>query len=418
MPAERFETFRPAHRDEIDEIAVVVTHSFPGPSRGKVWWRDFLAHGPHGGPETIWVAEEDGQIVGCCLLLSLTQWIAGAGIPVMGLGVVATLPTHRRRGLAGRMIGSGFRQARERGDLGSALYPFRIGYYGGLGYGLAGEAHQYIVPPASLPDAPEERRRVRLVRTPEDRAMVRAVYARGIRLQTGQVERTDHAWSYVTEGDDRSTVLYVSGSGEPEGYAIVRYRADLPVAERFLEVEERMWLSIPARDGIYAWLSSIGDQWPNVAYRAHPDERFGERIAEPRLPLGRQPGWNLWFPSATILRGPMFRLLNVPAALARRNYAGGEDLELTVEVEDAQLPENAGPWRLRIVRGRAEVERGRAEGGATLSLHVRGLSRIFVGAIGVGEAITEGVARLDRPRLVRELDAAFQVPRPWTFERF
>jgi predicted acetyltransferase len=418
MPAERFETFRPAQRDEIDEIAAVVTHSFPAPSRGREWWRDYLANGPHAGPGTIWVAEEDGRIVGCCLLLSLTQWIAGAPIPVMGLGVVATLPTHRRRGLAGRMVAAGFRQARERGDLGSVLYPFRIGYYGGLGYGLAGEAHQYIVPAASLPDAPAERRRVRLVRTPEDRAMLRAVYARGIRLQTGQVERDDHAWSYVTDGDDRSTVLYVSDEGEAEGYAIVRYRADLPVAERFLDVEERMWLTLAARDGIYAWLSSMGDQWPHVAYRAHPDERFGERIAEPRLPIGSIAGWNLWFPSATILRGPMFRLLNVPGALTRRNYAGGEDLEVTLEVEDPQVPENSGPWRLRIARGRGAVEQGRVDGGATMSVHVRELSRIFVGAIGVSDAIVEGLARLDRPRIARELDAAFEVPRPWTFERF
>lgn len=418
MPAERFETFRPARPDEIDEIATVVSHSFPAPSRGRAWWRDYLSHGPHGGPEALWVAEEEGRIVASCLLLSLTQWVAGAALPLMGLGVVTTAPTHRRRGLAGRLIASGLRQARERGDLGSALYPFRIGYYSGLGYGLAGEAHQYMVPPTCLPDSPEERLRVRLVRTPEDRALLRKVYARGIRLQTGQVSRSEHAWGYVLDGDDRAAVLYVSAEGEPEGYAIVRYRADLPVPERFLDVEERLWLTPSARDGIYAWLSSMGDQWPNVAYRAHPDEPFGDRIAEPRLPLGTGAGWNLWFPSATLLRGPMFRLLNVPAALTRRNYARSDDLEVTLEVDDPQLPDNAGHWQLRIARGRATVEQGSGGGAGTLSLHVRALSRIFIGAITVSEALGQGAARLDRSRLARDLDAVFEVPRPWTFERF
>lgn len=418
MPEERFETFRPARHDEIDAVAEVVTHSFPNPARGRGWWRDYMTSGPHGGPEEIWVAEEDGEIVGSCLLLRISQWISGAAFPVMALGVVTTAPTHRRIGLAERMIAAGLRQARERGDVASALYPFRIGYYEGLGYGLAGEAHQYMVPPGCLPDAPDERRRVRLVRTPADAARLRDVYARGARLQTGQVERGERAWRYVLEGDDRAAVLYEGESGDAEGYAVVRYRADLPVQDRFLEVEERIWLTTRARDGIHAWLSTMGDQWPRLAYRAHPDEGFGDRIREPRLPTGSVPGWNLWFPSATLLRGPMFRLLNVPTALRSRNYALTEEIELTLKVEDAQLPENGGPWTLAIRRGRASVEEGESGTGATLALPVRELSRLFIGAATVSEMLMEERAALDRPELALTLDAAFKVPPPWTFEQF
>lgn len=418
MPAERFESFRPARRDEIEAVAELVSHSFPNPARGRGWWRDYMTDGPHGGPDDIWVAEEGGEIVGSCLLLRVNQWIAGAALPVMALGVVTTAPTHRRIGLAERMISAGLRQARERGDLGSALYPFRIGYYEGLGYGLAGEAHQYRVPPACLPDSPGERRRVRLVRTAADAARLRDVYARGARLQTGQVERGERAWRYVLDGDDRAAVLYEGETGDAEGYAIVRYRADLPVPDRFLSVEERIWLTTRARDGIHAWLSTMGDQWPVLVYRAHPDERFGERIREPRLPAGSGHGWNLWFPSATLLRGPMFRLLDVPGALRRRNYALAEPIEFTLEVEDPQLPENRGPWAVSIERGRATVEEASPGSGATLSLPVRELSRLFIGAATVSEMLMEGRATLDRPELALPLDTAFEVPPPWTFEQF
>lgn len=419
MPEERNEIFRPARHDEVDTVADVVAHSFPSPARGPRWWRDYLIHGPHGGPEAIWVAEDAGEVVGCCLLLPLRQWISGVALPMTGLGVVTTAPTHRRRGLAGRMVTAGLLRARERGDVVSALYPFRIDYYGGLGYGLAGEAHQYMLPPTSLPDSPEDRRRMRMVRTPADRKLLQEVYSRGIRLQTGQVERSGHAWRYVLEGDDRAAFVYVGDAGDPEGYVIVRYRADLPIAERYLDVEERMWLTSRARRGIYAWLASMGDQWPRVAYRAHPHERFGEVVREPRLPVGEGQAWHLWFPSATLMRGPMFRVLNVASALRARNYALTEETTFDLDVDDPQIPDNRGTWRVTLRRGRAAVER--ADGGAsdaTLRIPVRALSRVFIGALRVSDAVADGTATTDQPRIARLLDAAFEVPKPWTFERF
>jgi predicted acetyltransferase len=52
------------------------------------------------------------------------------------------------------MVREAFRHSLERGDLASALYPFRVTFYERLGYGLAGEVLQYQLPPESLPDDP------------------------------------------------------------------------------------------------------------------------------------------------------------------------------------------------------------------------------------------------------------------------
>lgn len=418
MPEQRSEIFRPARPDEIDAVAKVVSHSFPSPAKGPAWWREQLQRDPHGGPENLWVAEDEGEIAGSCMLFPLTQWISGVAIPTMGLGVVATAPTHRRRGLAGRMVAAGLRFARERGDAASALFPFRIHYYEGLGYGLAGEAHQFVLPPRAFPDSPDDRRLMRLVRGPEDLARLEEVYARGARLQTGQMERSADAWRRLLDGDDRVALLYVSAAGEAEGYVLARYRPDLPISDRFLEVEERMWLTPAARRGIYAWLSSMGDQWPRIAYRAHPDERLADLVQEPRLPAGAAPSWNLWFPSATLLRGPMFRLLNVASAVRMRSFARGADVAFGLRVDDPQIPENGGPWKVRISAGRAEVEEGVSPPEETLEIPIRTLSRIFIGDLSPGEAVRSGAATMSAPEIVGRLDAAFRVPRPWTFERF
>jgi predicted acetyltransferase len=414
------ETFRPARPDEIDEVARLQAHSFPSPSRDHEWWENFLLNGPHGGLEALWVAEENGRLSGACQLLWLRQWIAGVATPITGVGGVAIAPTHRKRGLATRMLIAGFEHARERGDVGSALFPFRAAFYESLGYGLAGEAHQYQVPPNLLPDDKTERMRVRLVDGEADEAAMRAVYREAAqRLQSGQLDRNERNWTMAWKRDDLAAVLYWGESGEAEGYAIVRYRADLPVDRRFIEVEERAWLTLNAQHGIYAWLSTLGDQWREIVYRAHPEEHFGDRLSEPRLPLLSAPSWGLWFPSATLLRGPMFRVLDVKEALQLRPLVRTQELTVSLEVDDKQIPENRGPWRVHIENGRMEVEPftgGHVD--ATIRVPIDTLSRIYIGAVAAWQATAGGLAEIDRPAVVQTLDRAFAVPKPWTFDRF
>lgn len=413
------ETFRPARAGEIPELARLVTHSFPVQGRTVEWWENTLRDDPRGGVESLWVGESGGRLAAGAQVLRLRQWIGGAAFPVMGLAMVSISPAHRRRGMAGRMVRQAFRHSLERGDLASALYPFRVTFYERLGYGLAGEALQYQLPPESLPDDPEERGRVALVQDDADRAALRSVYDRWVPTQTGQMERGERSWNAGWESPLLAHAVYRGPDGEPEGYATVRYRPDLPVAARFAEVEERAWLTPRAQRGIYAWLSSLGDQHRQIVYRAHPEEDFGERVQEPRLPSGGAPNWGIWFPSASLLVGPMFRLLDVPGALALRTAPEDAALTVTLEVRDDDLPANAGPWRLRVEGGRMHAERATgAASGPTLALPVRTLSRIFIGAVTPSRAVATGHAAIDDPSALEMLDRAFRVPRPWTFERF
>lgn len=412
------EEFRPARPEELREVAQLEAHSFPALGRSIEEREATLAEGPRGGVETLWVGVDGGRLVATCQLLRLQQWVGGVALPVAGVGSVAIAPTHRRRGLAGRLLTTGLRHARERGDVGSALYPFRINFYERYGYGLAGEAHQYQIPPEIIPDAPE-RARVCLVESEQDRADVRAVYDAWSRRETGQLVRPERAWAWAWQGPNRAAVVYRAPDGTPQGYAIVHYRVDLPITERFLEVEERAWLTHEARRGLYAWLGSLGDQWQQVLYRAHPDEHFVDRLEEPRLPMGSAPGWGLWFPAATVLRGPMFRLLDVAAAWEARPVRREDPLAIGLEIVDEQIPENAGTWRLVLEGGRARMERnGSGAVDATLAMRVRVLSRIFMCALRPSAAVAAGLATVDRPEVLPMLDVAFGLRRPWTFERF
>lgn len=411
-------SFRFAAPGELPEVGRLASHSFPGPTRTPAWWLEQLRDPLYGGgAETLWVGEEAGRIAAALQLHPLRQWVAGAALPVAGVGTVAISPVHRRRGLAGRLVASGLRAARERGDVASALYPFRVSFYAKLGYGQAGEALQHRLPPESLPDAPE-RDGVELVESDVARAEVREAYAEWARAQTGQLVRPERVWQQMLAPGDRALVAYRGGGGRVEGYALAIYRVDLPPQDRFLEVDEIAWLSPAARRGLLAWLGSLGDQWRQVLIRTLPSHRLGSIAAEPRLPWGSAPAWGLWLPSATLLGGPMFRLLDVAGAWSRRAVAPEASLSVGLEVEDATLPENAGPWRLRLGEGKVDVERGAGPADLSLRLGVDALSRLFVSALSPSAALEAGLLAADRPERLPALDRALHLPEPWTFDRF
>jgi predicted acetyltransferase len=447
-----------ARQDEIEEAARLVAHSFPGATRPPAWWQEQLRSPPWGGgPETLLVGELEGRLVAALQLHPLQQWISGEAVAVAGVGTVSISPVQRRRGLGAVLMAAALRAARERGDLGSALYPFRTSFYGRLGYGHAGEALQYRVAPSELPDSPG-RRDVRILDDDAGLRDAHDLYGRWARTQTGQLERSAPLFVRACTAQDRVLVGYRGDGGILDGYALAVYRPDLPRQERYLEVDELVWMTDAARRALYGWLSSVGDQWEQLLLRSLPSHQLGDWLREPRLPPGEAPLWGLWQPAATLLMGPMFRIVDMAGAWDRRRVADGPPLAFSVEVEDVQLPENGGHWSIELAGGRSRAVRtggaaaaeasgrsravhaggaaaagaraGTAAAGAppgslsagatraTLRLDISTLSRIFIGSLAPSAGLAAGLLECDRPELLPALDAALALPEPWTFDRF
>jgi predicted acetyltransferase len=409
--------YRFATTEDLHDAGRLISHSFPGPTRTAAWLHEQLSAPVWGGgAETLFVGWESARMVAACQLHPLRQWVAGRALQCAGVGTVAISPVYRRLGLGAELMGAALRAAHDRGDAVSALYPFRTSFYGRLGYGQAGEVLQYQVAPAELPDS-SERRQVEVLATATGRAEALALYGRWARRQTGQLERTDRVWARLWSEQDRALVGYRAAGGELEGYALVVYRADLPRRDRFLEVDELVFTTAPARAGLLGWLASLGDQWEQVVVRALPSERLHDRLREPRLPIGAEPPWGLWAPAAVLQLGPMFRLVNMRAAWELRHVAAGRRLALALDVIDAQLPENAGRWRFTFEEGRTVVDQdGRAD--LTVRLDVATLSRLYVASLRPTAARDAGLLECDRPERLPDLDALLALPEPWTFDRF
>lgn len=410
-------TFRSGVSNDLPAVARLAMHSFPAVGYSEAEWETWIRDSPRGSLNDLWVGEEEGSIVAACMLYPFEQWIAGQPIRTMGMAMVAISAGARRQGLAARLIISSFKHAVERGDVATALFPFRTSFYQKLGYGIAGEALQFQFPPSDLPDDPG-RLQVSLAENDEDRAVIASIYDRWAPGQTGQLVRKERLWEPIWENGSRYGAIYRSSDGEAEGYAAFRYHAVPGKGGRTLEVEEIAWLTREARLGLYGWLSSLSDQWDYILYRAHPDEGFAEHLRERRYPSEHVPRWHFWFSAASLLQGPMFRLLELPKAWAARSVRPGAPLTLLLDVQDDQVPENSGEWMLRLENGRAELRPGGGGADLRMTIGIEPLSRIYIGSLTPSQAVWSGAATVDREERLEDLDSLLRLKKPWTFDRF
>ncbi len=334
-------TLQPAGEDHIPAMAALWAEAFPEKpvERRDRELREGLVFGDL---SDCWVAEFDGRLAGALRTYRLTTHLWGRELPTMGLAGVAVAPDFRRRGIGRRMCTQALHMAKERGDALSALFPFRTSFYRELGYVLGGELHRYRFQPAELAMYPGWDRVERAPDTGRDEA--RAVYARVAATSNGLIARTERMWSFL---DKIGTYLYIHRNprGTTSGYVVVRGRGGAPERSR-LRVLELVAEDREAYLGLLGWLSVQRDQWGRITYDALPGERFHRRLAHPRTASSSMTR-GLWFHSAAILRGPMFRIIDLASVLgadAAPPMGVPAGLSTSMQVRDPVLSDNQGQW--------------------------------------------------------------------------
>jgi predicted acetyltransferase len=365
-------------------LADLWARAFPGERTVEQRIRHLESGGVFGGIESAYIAERDGRMVGAYRAYALSQHMHGTAFRMMGLASVAVDETARRRGVGRELCEHAIRIARERGDVLSVLYPFRPAFYEGLGWGMTGELHAYRFRPESI-RATDTASCVRRARG-EDASAIAACYDAASTETNGLIARTPRIWRSHLEGD--STHAYLTGSGEVTGYMIVRFGRAASPEERPLFIREIVTRSHEAYDALIAWIADQRDAWRLVHYDAAPDERFDHRLIEPRTPHF-QPARYLWAPVARVIRGPMLRILDVSAALERRaRWGPAAPLRFGLEVRDAIVPGNEGPFVIDFDGRRVAVARGAAT--PLLRVGIAALSQIFAGELTVQVALNLG----------------------------
>lgn len=395
--------------DRLDELAAVdgvVFHYTPTGSDRDDFWARMLE------PGRTWAAVDAGSVVGTAASYSLRSTVPGGrDVAAAGVATVGVLPTHRRRGIMGRLLAGLLADARERGELVALLCPTEGTIYGRFGFGPAVlRAQLEIRAPRGLDlrVRPAERRLQLLDR---DAALARlpAIYERVRPQRAGMLVRTQTWWDAhtlrragVLKGVPVPTSRVVAAGDD--GYAVYSVGgSDSARERRTVEVRELVADGAATAAALLAYLTGID---------------LTDRVVLHNRPAGDDLDLVAADPTAirvtAVSAAQWLRFIDVAGALAARVW--GADVDLVIELEDAdQLV--AGRWHVRASGDACEVTA--TDRPADLRMEARDLASVYLGAVRVVALHRAGLATELRGGAIASLDAALRRDlAPWTLDPF
>jgi predicted acetyltransferase len=329
---------------------------------------------------------------------------------------VSVTATHRRRGLAGRLMAADLADAKERGEAVSILIAAEYPIYGRFGFGPATWVTNWEVdvPRAALDRryaGPEDGGRVDLASLEEVRKVGPELHDRVRASTPGAINRLPLWWELAT-GERRLTetgwkepfhAVYRGPDGGIEGLAAWHVQehpwpGKLPRTDA--SVQDLIAATPAAEQALWRFLLSL--DWVTLltsGYRA-PDDVLPLLLGDPRAARTEAHADFMWL-----------RLLDTPAALAARRYAGAP----TGLVLDVQDPAGLADGRFLLetdAAGAASCDR--TTGPADLTLSASDLACLYLGDESAVRLASLGRITEHRAEAARAADTLFRTPRrPW-----
>jgi predicted acetyltransferase len=354
--------------------------------------------------------------VGTAGAYSLRMAVPGAVLAVAGVCAVSVLPTYRRRGILRSLMRRQLAGIAARGEeCVAALWASEPPLYGRYGYGRA-SSHAYFRfgrgEGALSPTAPvDQALTLRLADPAEASAELAKVYESVLPGQPGFFARDEDWWERVLNdpaerrhGFSPLRGLIAEDGAGPRGYATYRASAGWEdgtvLASGALIIRElvaadpaagaALWRDLLSRDLVTEVTADLRPVDDPILYQLADARRARPQVAD-----------NLWV-----------RIIDLPAALARRAYA--VPVDVVVEVTDDLLPANAGRWRLTADGPGGSVHCVRTSDPAEVTLDVRELGAAYLGGTRLGPLAAAGLVSGARPGALRQLSAAMTWdPAPW-----
>jgi predicted acetyltransferase len=350
------------------------------------------------------LARRGEELIGSAGVFTRRLTVPGATVPAAHVTMVGVAPTARRQGVLTAMMRQQLADVQVAGEPVAILWASEGRIYQRFGYGLAARRMALSVDTREvrLTAAAAAEGKLRRAVPAEVRDDLAKVYDQQAAIRTGWSERAEQHWDYrLADPESRrngaSTLKAVlhEGTDGVDGYALYRIKADWndqgPAGE--VRVGELVATNPDAYLALWRFLLTVDltrkvSTWLGAAV----DEPLVHLVNEPRR-LDAKIGDSLWL-----------RVVDLPAALAARQYAA--DVDVVLEVTDELLTHNTGRWRLRASAfGGASCERTTDE--ADLACDVKALGAAYLGDLVLGGLAAAGQVRELRPGALARVCAAF-----------
>ena len=346
-------------------------------------------------------AFREGRAAAQVQVLPLVQNFGGQFVKSGGVSSVVVAPEYRGQGLASTVMRAALESMREGGDAISSLYPANLRLYRGVGWELGGSyairqihsRHLMLLDRANSGDV----RRAE----PADLPAIRECYRR-IALGAPGMHDGESLW-WELENEFSKYYVYVAqeASGEVRGALVYEQLSDPGGGYYRIHVHRVFGENRRAIAALWWMLGTASSQAGEVYYPAPPEDPLALLLPEPRMATRYAHQW-------------MLRVIDVEQAVLQRGFPAGVEAEVEFELEDADLPANAGAWRLSVSGGAGRLERT-----------PKARLRLGVGAFSSWYSGWSDATTLERAGLVTEpghegalLDACFAGRTPWMMSEF
>jgi predicted acetyltransferase len=349
-------------------------------------------------------AYENGVLKATAAGHRFRQWFGGRSMSMSGIYGVATVPEHRASGLASAAVERVLREARDGGVPISALYPAVLRPYRKLGFELAGTFTTHRLSLEAIPaDLGEDLPPVTELDLDRDLEGIKACFHRWVEPHTGTFEPQHDDWwtkrilAPAIEEQSRCVVVRESDD-EVQGFASFRYahvdgRLDVDFGLSCAAFTTTTAPALRALLSYFRGFRGVG-QW--VEWTGPPTDPVSMLIPEQKVEASFRFAW-------------MLRLLDVQGAFIQRGYPP-VDADAVIAVTDPLFHENAGPWRITVRDGTAEVTP--EPSARPRPIPIGALSAMFSGYLRLPDAVRLGLLDGDDPA-VTALSRMLVGPDPW-----
>ena len=306
--------------------------------------------------------DEDGSMMACIINNDFTVRFDGQLVKMGGIGGVATLPEYRYGGAVKETLRAILKDARENGEVFSALYPFSHEFYRKAGYEMFSPIMDYQFPPAAVKSY-KHTGWTKRIKKGGDNAEMKRIYAQFAEKYNLMLERPEGRYRIgdpfgaedftMLLGDERGARAYLYYQTDRDGGNVLHIR-DIAFAD---SEGLRMCLG---------YLGRMSADYVKIRLSAPSDVPVMQLIPESYDVTPR------------FKEQPMARTTNVEKALMLMKKPA--DADFTIRVEDDFLPDNSGTYHVTAER----VERTEKE--AELIVDQRTFTLLALGALSLEEA--------------------------------
>lgn len=365
---------------------------------------------------------DDEQVVGVHSSFEFRKYpVPGTEIPVSGLTWVGVHPQFRRRGILRAMIEQHLADCVARGESVSALFAAEPTIYGRFGYGPASQDVRVTIPRGAQlkPARGSEDLTVRIeTRSAQDHQdLINSIHAAARRdvggtglnrpgwvgRDTQGLQQTWHNDHDPVGGREPERIVTVRDENTPVGYATLRRSVEWkPTGPHGrVTVTEAVALTPAATHRLWTTLLNL-----DLTTEIHP---FLMATDDPLLSLLE----NNREIDQTIVDNTWVRIIDLPVALASRQYAA--DVDVVLEVSDSLLVGNNGRWHLRAFAfggacGTQTATVERTDRPAEITLDIKELATVYLGAGSLASLSAAGLVTATDPRVLGMASAGFNWP--------